>query len=141
MALPSLQQCYGAHDYTMHGYADKTSPQPRHGFVGFLKEDSVHGNWFADATQATHKDVGLDVSLNPHAPRFRYFPYYKQGTIIWSDVEQVDNNHLLIVKEFLENNNWPAECVTKNIDEMSFMLSPDFGPAPDLLEYQMSLNK
>lgn len=101
--LPNPRISYGGHDWTRKGYSDNVGPLVRHGFMGAMLSEDIHGKWFCDITQATHGDIGHTAS----SMRFRYLPYYKNGAIVWTDKDDATQNNVINVSAFINGQGWP----------------------------------
>ena len=101
--LPNPRITYGSYDWTRRGYSDGIGPLIRHGFTGAIHDEDIHGKWFCDITQATHGDIGHTAS----SVRFRYLPYYKNGTIVWTDRDDAVERNIINVSAFINDRGWP----------------------------------
>lgn len=125
--LPDPTKSYGHHDWTVSGYATGACPLVRHGFMGVLHSNDIQGKWFCDITQATHGDIGHTAC----SVRFRYLPYYNNGTIVWTDVTDATPYNIKQICCFIHAKQWPLlgdhDACIKVVDNL---INKQFGVSP-----------
>lgn len=125
--LPNPNTSYGTHDWTCLGYKNKAAPLIRHGFMGIINDFRISGKWFADITQATHGDIPYTTLCT----RFRYLPYYKKGTIVWTDSLDMTHDNIRLVMNFIRSEDWPLEGrVDGQVQIIESLINEKYGTVP-----------